>query len=518
MLVAPFFCSALAAADPSSPKGYDEASRPNIIVILADDMGYSDLGCYGGEIQTPNIDALAREGVRFTGFKNTARCTPSRASLLTGRYSHSVGVGAMQQDQHLPGYRGQLSADAPTIAEILKPHGYATGVVGKWHQTVIGKSKQKPLYPLDRGFDFFYGTWWGAKDYFSPKFMMKNSEHIPDSTTYPADFYLTCALSDSAIEFVDSQLGQENPFFLYLAHYAPHAPIQSPADRIQKCIDRYKVGFVQLQQERFERQQELGVAPDNAAIIDQSSKWNALSEADKNEWVTTMATYAAMIEIMDEGIGQLIDVLKKNSQYDNTLILVLSDNGSTPKHKGMRNSADLCAALSNTPFSGVKAHALEGGISSPLIVSWPEKLKEHAGQIRNGRCHIIDVLPTCLEAAGVKFPASFKGIKPVQADGINLMAAVKGAELENRSFFWEHLQSRAVYRDGWKLVADKTLWKLYELSKDPAEQSDLSSKHPERASALKALWTEWAEEYDVIPWPSARKKSPAKAKGTPASL
>ncbi|MDD7985201.1 arylsulfatase [Lentisphaera marina] len=509
-MLAALFCSTLTAADPSSPTGYDVASRPNIIVILADDMGYSDLGCYGGEIQTPNIDALAREGVRFTGFKNTARCTPSRASLLTGRYSHSVGVGAMQQDQHLPGYRGQLSADAPTIAEILKPHGYATGVVGKWHQTVTGKSKQKPLFPLDRGFDFFYGTWWGAKDYFSPKFMMKNSEHIPDSTTYPADFYLTYALSDSAIEFVDSQLGQKNPFFLYLAHYAPHAPIQAPADRIQKCMERYKVGFVQLQQERFERQQELGVAPDNAATIDQSSKWNALSEAEKNEWVTTMATYAAMIEVMDEGIGQLIDVLKKNGQYDNTLILVLSDNGSTPNHKGTRNSANLCAALSNTPFSGVKAHALEGGISSPLIVSWPDKLKEYAGQIRNGRCHIIDILPTCLEAAGVKFPDSFKGIKPVQADGINLMAAVKGAELENRPFFWEHLKSRAVYRDGWKLLADKTLWKLYDLSKDPGEQCDLSSKHPERASALKALWTEWAEEYDVIPWPSARKKFPAK--------
>ena len=200
--------------------------RPNIIVIMADDMGFSDLGCYGGEIQTPNIDQLAKEGVRFTGFKNTARCTPSRACLLTGRYAHSVGVGSMSQDRNLPGYRGQLSTEAPTIAEILRPHGYGTGIVGKWHLTVTGKSKQKPLFPLDRGFDFFYGTWWGAKDYFSPKFMMKNHEHWMRKTEYPTDYYLTEDLSDSAIEFVQSQIDQDRPFYLYLAHYAPHAPIQ----------------------------------------------------------------------------------------------------------------------------------------------------------------------------------------------------------------------------------------------------------------------------------------------------
>jgi len=228
-----------------------------------------------------------------------------------------------------------------------------------------------------------------------------------------------------------------------------------------------------------------------------------------------MATYAAMIEIMDDGVGQLIEVLKKNGQYDNTLILVLSDNGSTPERKGRKGkdtAAHLCAALSNTPFSGVKAHALEGGISSPLIVSWPEKLKEHANQIRDGHCHIIDILPTCLEAAGVDFPGSFKGIKPVQPDGINLMAAVKGAELEKRSFFWEHYKSRAVYRDGWKLVADKDPWKLYDLNKDPAEQTDLSKQNPERASALEALWTKWGEKYDVIPFPNRMKRNKKKRK------
>ncbi|WDE97291.1 arylsulfatase [Lentisphaera profundi] len=482
------------------------AENPNIIVILADDLGYSDLGIYGGEIETPNIDQLAREGVRFTGLKNASRCTPSRASFLTGRYSHSVGVGAMSKDENLPAYRGQLSADAPTIAEIMKAQGYATGIVGKWHQTYTGKSKQKALYPLDRGFDFFYGTWWGAKDYFSPKFMMKNDEHIPDDTKYPDDFYLTHALSDSAIEFVEAQIDQQKPFFLYLAHYAPHAPIQAPKDRVQKCIERYKVGFTQLQRERLKRQKKLGVAPKNAVLRDQANNWNKLSEKDKGEWVNTMATYAAMIEIMDDGIGQLIDVLKKKNQYDNTLIIFLSDNGSTPERKGKRNLANFCAELSNTPYSGVKAHALEGGISSPLIVSWPEQLAEYANQIRHGHCHIIDILPTCLEASGINFPGSFKGITPVRPDGISLMAGVKGAELEKRTFFWEHHKSRAVYHDGWKLVNDKSTWKLYDLKNDPSEQSDLSKQYPERTEELKVLWTKWGTDYGVIRLPSNQKK------------
>ena len=481
------------------------ADKPNVIVIMADDLGYSDLSCYGGEIATPNIDQLAMTGVRFTGFKNTSRCTPSRASLLTGRYSHSVGVGSMSTDQEMPGYRGQLSADAPTIAEILKPQGYRTGIVGKWHQTFTGKSKQKPLFPLDRGFDHFYGTWWGAKNYFSPKFMMKNNEHIPDSTKYPDDFYLTHALSDSAIEFVEAQNDQKKPFFLYLAHYAPHAPIQAPENRIQKCIERYKAGFVKLQQERFERQKKLGVAPKNASLRDLSQKWDTLSEKDKNDWFKTMATYAAMIEIIDDGIGELIDVLKKNGQYENTLIMFFSDNGSTPERKGTKAVADLCAALSNTPFNGVKAHALEGGIASPLIVSWPKQLAEHAKQIRQGHCHIIDILPTCLEATGIKFPDSFKGDTPMRPDGISLMSGVKGKELEKRSFFWEHNKSRAVYHDGWKLVADKNPWKLYNLNNDPVEKSDLSKEHPERAATLEALWTKWGKKYNVLPFPVKKK-------------
>ena len=482
---------------PSLPKGYDVARKPNIIVIMADDMGFSDLGCYGGEIQTPNIDQLAREGVRFTGFKNTSRCTPSRASLLTGRYAHSVGVGHMSQDRNMPGYRGQLSTEAPTMAEILKPHGYGTGIVGKWHLTVTSKkTDQEQLFPLDRGFDFFHGTWWGAKNYFSPEYMMKNREHLEEGN-YPDDYYLTEDLSDSAIEFVQSQMDQKRPFYLYLAHYAPHAPIQAPADRVQKCFDRYMAGFEKLQRERFARQQTLGVLPENATIAAGMPSWGKLSDSEKKTWATLMATYAAMIEIMDDGIGRLVETLKKNGQYDNTLILVLSDNGSTPERKG----STTYPMLSNTPYRSFKAHAFEGGVSSPLIVSWPSELSERAGSVRHGPCHIIDILPTCLDAAGVEFPSAFRGGKPVGPDGGSLMAAVKGAELPERPLFWEHQGSRAVYQDGWKLVADGVTepWELYNLPDDPTEQKDQSKKFSERADALKHLWETWAQKNNVLP-------------------
>ena len=473
------------------------ATKPNIIVIMADDMGFSDPGCYGGEVETPNIDWLAQEGVRFTRFKNSARCAPSRASLLTGRYQHSVGVGRMTTDKNLPGYRGQLSLDAPTLAEILKPHGYATSIVGKWHLTFTGKSAtQKQIFPLDRGFDFYHGTWWGAKDYFSPQFMMKNRKHLEEGN-YPKGYYLTEDLSDSAIDFVESQIGENRPFFLYLAHYAPHAPIQAPKDRIQKCFDRYMAGFEKLQHERFARQQTLGVLPENTAIAAGMPSWGKLSDSKKKAWATMMATYAAMIEVMDDGIGRLIEVLKKNGQYDNTLILVLSDNGSTPERKG----STTYAMLSNTPYRGFKAHTFEGGVSSPLIVSWPKELSEHAGSVRHGMCHIIDILPTCLDAAGVDFPSSFRGGRPVVPDGGSLMDAAKGSGVMTRPLFWEHQGSRAVYHAGWKLIADgvNKPWELYNLTEDPTERKELTKQFPERVDLMKKLWLDWAQRNNVLP-------------------
>ncbi|MEM9400023.1 MAG: arylsulfatase [Verrucomicrobiota bacterium] len=488
--------------------------KPNILLILADDLGYSDLGCYGGEIETPHIDQLAREGVRFTGLKNTSRCAPSRASLLTGRYQHSVDVGDMtSKDENRPGYRGQLSSEAPTIAEILKPHGYGTSVIGKWHLTIRDESStQKQLFPLDRGFDFFYGTTFGAKDYFSPKWMMKNAEHISNNKAYEEGYYLTEDFSDTAIDFVESQIADKRPFFLYLAHYAPHAPIQAPESRIQKCFDRYMTGFEKLQQERFVRQKELGIFPEHTQLTPGMNKWDDLNHEKQKAWATVMATYAAMIEIMDDGIGQLIQVLKKHEQYDNTLILFLSDNGSTSNRKGDKKSgfAETFSMLSNTPFRGKKADTLEGGIASPLIISWPRELKKYGNSIRHGHCHIIDALPICLDAANVDFPSSFNGIKPKAPNGISLMAAAKGAALPARAFYWEHKGSRAVFQQGWKLIANSknAPWALYNLNEDPIEQNDLAGQHPERVGDLLKLWENLATENNVLPLPGKNKNKP----------
>ncbi len=488
------------------------AERPNLIVIMADDLGFSDLGCYGGEIETPHLDRLAEESVRFSGLKNTCRCTPSRASLLTGRYSHAVGVGRMTTDFQRPGYRGQLSLDAPTLAEILKANGYGTGIVGKWHLTTTDKtSPQKPIFPLDRGFDFFHGTWWGAKDYFSPQFMMTNRDHLPEGKdAYPKDYYLTEDLSKQAIQFVTDRIDEEVPFFLYLAHYAPHAPIQAPANRVEKCLPRYQVGFEQLQNERFARQQTLGVLPEGTQLASGMPSWEKLTKEQQREWAKTMATYAAMIEIMDDGIGELIDLLKEQGEFENTLILVLSDNGSTSERKGGKatGGSQSFPMLSNTPYRGQKAQTWEGGVSSPLIVSWPDRLKAHAGTIRHGACHIIDILPTCLEATGVEFPDSFRGKEPAAPHGGSLLSAAGGAELPERPLFWEHGGSRAVYQDGWKLVADRrsSQWKLYNLKNDPTEQKEVTKQFPDRIDNLKALWQSWAEEYDVVPLPGRSGK------------
>jgi arylsulfatase len=405
----------------------------------------------------------------------------------------------MSQDQNYPGYRGQLSQDAPTMAEILKPHGYATGIVGKWHQTYTGSSGQEQLFPLDRGFDFFYGTWWGAKNYFSPQYMMRDSEHI-SGVVYPEDYYLTDDLSAEAIDFVEAQIALEKPFYLYLAHYAPHKPFQAPADKVQALVDRYRAGYKTLQNERFARMQTLGVLPANAVVAAGMPAWDNLSSSGKEAWATEMATYAAMIEIMDDGIGQLIQVLKDNNQYDNTLILVLSDNGSA----AVERSSTTLPMLSNTPCRSYKAHTLEGGIASPLIISWPEKLSALDGSVRHGPCHIIDILPTCLDAADLAFSSSFRGSTPVPPDGISLMPAVKGTPLPERPLFWEHLGRRAVYQEGWKLVTDSVNdpWKLYYLADDPTEQQTLTAVYPDRVITLETLWDSWATTDNVVPGPN----------------
>ncbi|CAA6679376.1 MULTISPECIES: arylsulfatase [unclassified Lentimonas] len=479
------------------------SERPNIVLIMCDDMGFSDLGSYGGEIDTPNIDALAQEGVRFTQFKNTGRCCPSRAALMTGRNQHSVGMGWMAAvDEHRPGYRGQLSAEFPTIAEVLKENGYGTYISGKWHLTVDGNVTNPNAGPngswaFDRGFDESYGGLVGGGSYYKVKGLVRNNERI---TTFPEDYYYTDAITQTAVEFIDRH-DTENPLFLYLAHYAPHRPLQAPQDRIDQCIERYQVGYDVLRQSRYERLVEQGLLTSD---LDQSiqhkglPEWNSLKPELQQKWITEMATYAAMIEIMDDGIGEVVNALKRKGIYDNTVLFFLSDNGATMEGG---SASWLGAYLSNTPFSGFKAKTFEGGISSPLIVHFPSRFGELNGEIRHDRAHIIDLLPTCLDIAGLDYPESFNEKAITPPDGVSLLPAITGESLPPRDLFFEHQGSCAIISGKWKLVrADlEHSWKLFDLQADPYEQKDVAKSHPEVAQRLEGKWLHWAGESDVLP-------------------
>ncbi len=299
----------------------DKYNSPNIVLIMCDDMGFSDLGCYGSEIKTPNIDKLAQEGVRFSQFKNTGRSCPSRAALLTGRYQHQAGMGWMAEvDEHRPGYRGQIDKEYPTIAEIMKAGGYSTYMSGKWHVTTTGGyDAPNGSYPVQRGFDRYYGCLHGGGSYYKPSPVYNDLEKVDN---LPDDYYYTNAITDSAVCFVNSH-NTENPMFLYVAHYAPHLPLQAPEKYVKRCIDRYKVGYDVLRRQRFEKQKKLGIVPSdmelpifNKEFGGKRPAWEDLSKEQQEQWVRDMATYSAMIEIMDEGIGKLVDAIKKKGIYE----------------------------------------------------------------------------------------------------------------------------------------------------------------------------------------------------------
>lgn len=322
-----------------------DTEHPHIVLILCDDMGFSDLSCYGGEIHTPNIDYLAEQGIRFSQFKNTGRSCPSRAALLTGHYQHEAGMGWMTAvDEHRPGYRGQISDHLPTLAEVLRDQGYATYMSGKWHVT-LDAAFETPngSYPVQRGFDKYYGCLHGGGSYYKPDPVYHNLQRI---TEFPDDYYYTTAITDSAVSFI-KQHPTQTPMFMYIAHYAPHLPLQAPQDKIDACRERYKAGYDVLRQQRFERQKALGlITPEMVLPVFQKEfpdgkrpAWTELTPQQQEKWITDMATYAAMIEIMDSGIGKVIQTLKDKGMYEHTLFLFMSDNGSTSEG-GIHQTAD----------------------------------------------------------------------------------------------------------------------------------------------------------------------------------
>ena len=483
-----------------------DKEHPNIILILCDDMGFSDLACYGGEVHTPNIDFLAENGVRFSQFKNTGRSCPSRAALLTGHYQHEAGMGWMTAvDEHRLGYRGQIAADIPTIAEVFRDNGYATYMSGKWHVTVDGAFDQpNGSYPVQRGFEKYYGCLSGGGSYYTPKPVYSGLTRI---NQFPDDYYYTTAISDSAVSFVRKH-PDDVPMFMYVAHYAPHLPLHAPKKRVEACRERYKVGYDVLRQQRFERQKELGLVDKSMELPvyqrefkGKRPAWTELSLRQQEQWITDMATYAAMIEIMDDGIGRLIEAVKEKGIYENTVFLFVSDNGATSEGGYL---GQLMADLSNTPYRSYKQWCFQGGTSSPLIVKYGNDVKngvKEKGIICRTPSHIIDLFPTCLDMASVKYPSSFNGSK-VKLAGTSLLPAMKNKKLRPRDLFFEHQTSCAVISEGWKLVRSngKAPWELINLSSDPFEEKDLSAQYPEKVRTLEKKWNRWAEQQHVFPF------------------
>lgn len=490
------------------PSVFCQNKKPNIVLIMCDDMGYSDLGCYGSEIETPNIDALAEKGVRFSNFRNTGRCCPSRASLLTGRHQHAVGLGWMTAvDEHRPGYRGQISSKIPTIAEILKKNGYSTYMTGKWHLTVDGAWKPKNSqvngsYPIKRGFDKFYGTLSGAGNFYRPKSLYLNENRVSE---YSKDYYYTHAINHYSVQFIRNHEGS-NPFFLYVAHYAPHRPLQAPQERIESCRERYIKGYDFLRNQRFNRMKSLGLIEAEAQLPVHEREykkqprpsWDSLDSEMQNDWIEEMAKYAAMIEIVDDGIGELVEEIKKRGDFENTVFLFLSDNGATSEGGLI---SQLAADLSNTPYRSYKSKTYLGGTNSPFLIHYTKIINEKTNLVESDPAHIVDVLPTCLDLIGVEYPSNFKDEKIDSLDGISLVPAFKNEGLMERDFFFEHQTASSVISGDWKLVrlSSGAPWELINLKEDPFEQEDLSGSYPEKVTELEKKWIFWGEKNNVLP-------------------
>jgi len=544
-----------------------KTNRPNIIVILSDDIGYSDIGPYGSEIKTPSLDRLAAGGIRFTHFYNTARCSPSRAALLTGLYPHQAAMGhlATRPLWDEPGYLDDLNRNTATIAELLHEAGYATYMTGKWHLWGMNASNMPQgtdidttNWPLQRGFDRFFGHLSGSCSYWDPFTLLSGNKFIAPGD----DFYYTDAISDTTVKYIrENPAGK--PFFFYVAYYAAHWPLHAPEKEIAKYEGVYDIGWDSLRAQRFSRQKELGVITPDHRLSGRTETIPAWEDETMKEWQESrMETYAAMIDVMDQGIGRIIKALEEKGELDNTIILYMQDNGGcaepvltnrmakplTDEQKELHpypqgeiltvrkpeytrdgrfirsgrgvtpGPADTWVAYgeewanaSNTPFRYYKSFVHEGGIATPLIVHWPEGLTRK-GVIADEPGHLIDIMPTCLELAGVNFPAEFHGAPATPPEGLSLVPAFEGKRLDREFLFWEHEGNRAIRMGNWKLVSkvatpmeftpeDEGRWELYDLEKDPSETENLASAHPERVRQMAAKWEEEAVRLKVKPWP-----------------
>lgn len=541
---------------------FANANPPNIIVILVDDMGYSDLGAFGGEVDTPHLDRLAEEGLRFTQNYNSARCCPSRATLLTGLYSHQTGIanftGGDQSHRLGPAYRGRLNKQCVTLAEVLKTVGYQTYCVGKWH---VGHEES----PVERGFDEFYGY---TRGHSTSQWKPGNYRRLPEGRTpeksFEDDFYATDAFNQYAVEFIRQAEGKNAPFFLYLAHSSPHFPLHAPARTRDRYLARYRRGWDVLRAERYQRQEESGLVAESWSLpplsdvpVDRDDianhyagkpnpKWDELPEDRREDLAYRMATFAAMIDHVDQGVGHILDQLERSGQIDNTLILFTSDNGAcyewgpfgfdrssrkgfTQLHKGeelegvggpgtYHSVGSGWSCLSNTPLRMYKHFNHEGGNCSPLLAWWPNGIEQPDRWVRSP-IHLMDIMPTICEVSGAKYPKTFSENTITPLEGRSLFPFFKGATSRKpRMLCFDHFESSAIREGDWKLVRGNKrylnrTWELYNIAKDRCETTNLIDQMPEKASALEAKWMDWAVRMKISPY-YKHKASPQKAKAT----
>lgn len=508
--------------------------KPNIVLIMVDDMGFSDIGCYGGEIPTPNLDQLAAGGLKFSQFYNTGRCCPTRASLLTGLYSHRAGVGWMTNDQGVPGYKGQLNEECQTIAEVLSPAGYSTAMTGKWH---VGDSDE--VSPPRRGFhqslhmtkgglhfDNQTGSKGGTEVYL-------NGEKISrqDPMLSPP-WYGTDLWTEQGLNFVKNRKDDE-PFFLYIAHVAPHFPCMAPEATIAKYRGKFMKGWDRLREERFARQIELGLIDQSWSLTPRPPEvpaWESLSKEEQVRYDDMMAIYAAMIEEIDKSVGKLVAELKERGEYDNTLILFLADNGGNAeagvkgRYEG-ENPGDphsnvfvgqCWAHLQNTPFRLYKHYNHEGGISSPLLAHWPAGIKANPDWVTSP-AHVIDVMATCADLGAADYPATVEGHEIAPLPGVSLAPLFAGeaageAPLPARTLFWEHEGNAAARKGDWKIVRKgrQGEWELYNMRDDRTEQDNLRKENQATFENLLADWEGWATTNSVKPYPEPKKRKQKK--------
>lgn len=521
--------------------------RPNIVVILADDMGYSDMGMFGSEIKTPNLDALASDGVRFTNFYTHASCSPSRATMLTGVDSHLNGLGSMDEwtapnQMGVEGYEGHLSNKTVTIPQLLKESGYHTYMVGKWH---LGKAPDK--IPAAKGFERDFtmldgmGSYW---DMTNMTALVPNTLFTEDGkylTKLPKNYYATQTYTDKLISFIDDNRGDGKPFFAYVAHQAPHDPYHLPKDWCNRHVGEYDKGWDIVRAERLKRQKELGIISDSASLAERMwfiPDYSVLAPAARAVLGRKMELYAGLVENLDFHIGRLINHLKEIGEYENTIFIVFGDNGAEGNDLGAMiagqpsslNSLFFAAKWSNnnmnawgepgsyvgygpgwaqvsmTPFGQYKGWLGEGGVKNALIVTGPV-VKREKSSINNGLMYIADIMPTLLDVAGTTYPSKYNGVEVPPLIGkswTNVLAGKAESPRTKEDYIaWEVFGNRALRQGDWKLRWEyapfgKSNWELFNIVKDPSERNDLAATYPEKLKEMLLLWDDYVKKNNVI--------------------